>query len=151
MPPHECITLKRNATINDLKLEVERDFREICWELRSFMVESFGNLSVNNETMAFGLIEVGGKVVLEGWHGDIWINMIEQICESDMNNGIMDCTCGTIEDDGERMVSCDICEIWQHTRCVWIPNDEEIPQIFFMQKVWARNCLVSFIAIVIQL
>lgn len=35
------------------------------------MVESFGNLSVNNETMAFGLIEVGGKVVLEGWHGDI--------------------------------------------------------------------------------
>ncbi|KRH74860.1 hypothetical protein GLYMA_01G047400v4 [Glycine max] len=71
-------------------------------ELRSFMVESFGNLSVNNETMAFGLIEVGGK----------------QICESDMNNGIMDCTCGTIEDDGERMVSCDICEIWQHTRCV---------------------------------
>ena len=29
------------------------------------MVESFGNLSVNNETMAFGLIEVGGKVVLE--------------------------------------------------------------------------------------
>lgn len=44
--------------------------------------------------------------------------MIEQICESDMNNGIMDCTCGTIEDDGERMVSCDICEIWQHTRCV---------------------------------
>ena len=27
------------------------------------MVESFGNLSVNNETMAFGLIEVGVKVV----------------------------------------------------------------------------------------
>lgn len=72
MPPHECITLKRNATINDLKLEVERNFREIYWGLRSFVVESFRNLSVNNETeMVFGLIEVGGKVVLEGWHGDI--------------------------------------------------------------------------------
>lgn len=60
--------------------------------------------------------------------------MIEQICESDPNNGIMDCTCGTIEDDGERMVSCDICEIWQHSRCVRIPNDEEIPHIFLCKK-----------------
>ncbi|KAL3032790.1 hypothetical protein AAZX31_02G102000 [Glycine max] len=135
MPPHECFTLKRNATINDLKLEVERNFREIYWGLRSFVVESFRNLSVNNETeMVFGLIEVGGKVVLEGWQGDIGINMIEQICESDPNNGIMDCTCGTIEDDGERMVSCDICEIWQHSRCVRIPNDEEIPHIFLCKK-----------------
>ena len=98
-------------------------------------MESFRNLSVNNETeMVFGLIEVGGKVVLEGWQGDIGINMIEQICESDPNNGIMDCTCGTIEDDGERMVSCDICEIWQHSRCVRIPNDEEIPHIFLCKK-----------------
>lgn len=135
MPPHECITLKSDATIDDLKLEVERNFREIYWGLRSFVVESIGNLNANNGIqMVFGLIRVGGKVVLEGWHGDIGINMIEQVCESDPNNGIVDCTCGTIDDDGERMVSCDICEIWQHTRCVRIPNNEEIPHIFLCKK-----------------
>ncbi|XP_027362876.1 PHD finger protein MALE STERILITY 1 [Abrus precatorius] len=136
MPPYECITLKSSATINDLKIEVERNFREIYWGLRSFVVESTGNLNANNgNDMILGVIEVGGKVVLEGWQGgDMGINMIEQICECDPNNGIVDCTCGTKEDDGERMVTCDICEIWQHTRCVRIPNDEEIPHIFLCKR-----------------
>ena len=134
MPPYECITLKSNATINELKLEVERNFREIYWGLRSFMVESIGNLNANGTQMVFGLLEVGGKLVLEGWLGDVGINMIGQICESDPNNGIVECTCGTKEDDGERLISCDICEIWQHTRCVRIPNDEEIPHIFLCKR-----------------
>ncbi|XP_061355431.1 PHD finger protein MALE STERILITY 1 [Gastrolobium bilobum] len=134
MPPYECITLKSSATINELKVEVERNFREIYWGLRSFVVESTGNLNANGTEMVFGLIEVGGKVLLEGWHGDMRINTIDQICESDPNNGIVDCTCGTKEDDGERMVSCDICEILQHTRCVRIPNDEEIPHIFLCKR-----------------
>lgn len=135
MPPYECITLKSSATINDLKLEVERNFREIYWGLRSFFVESVGNLiNANGTEMVFGLIEVGAKILLEGWHGDMGIYMIEQICESDPNKGIVDCTCGTKEDDGERLISCDICEIWQHTRCVRIPNDEEIPHIFLCKR-----------------
>jgi len=131
MPPHECITLKTTATINDLKLEVERSFREMYWGLRSFVVDSIQNLSVNNGTdMVFGLAKVGEKVVAEGRH----TNMIEQICERDPNSGVVDCGCGTIEDDGERMVSCDICEILQHTRCVRIPNDQDIPHIFLCKK-----------------
>ncbi|KAJ1423638.1 Zinc finger, PHD-type [Sesbania bispinosa] len=136
VPPYECVTLKNSATINDLKVEVERNFREMYWGLRNFVVESAGNLSANGNEMVFGLIEVGGKLVLEGyWHGgDMGINVIEQICESDPNSGIVDCICGTKEDDGERMVSCDICEIWQHTRCVRIPNDEEVPHIFLCKR-----------------
>ncbi|KAK7274834.1 hypothetical protein RIF29_15933 [Crotalaria pallida] len=136
MPPYECITLKSSATVNDLKLEVERNFREIYWGLRSFVVESIGNLNhANGAEKVFMLIEVGTKILLEGnWNGDMGINMIEKICESDPNNGIVDCTCGTKEDDGERLVSCEICEIWQHTRCVRIPNDEEVPHIFICKR-----------------
>jgi hypothetical protein len=26
-------------------------------------------------------------------------------------------TCGTQDDDGERMIACDVCGIWMHTRC----------------------------------
>ncbi|XLR65457.1 hypothetical protein S83_016129 [Arachis hypogaea] len=146
MPPYECITLGSNATINELKLEVERNFREIYWGLRGFVVESIGNFSANNiisnngKDMVLGLIEVmGGKIVLEGWIGEIigMMNnnmMIGQMCENDPKNGIVECTCGTKEDDGERLVCCDICETWQHTRCVRIPNDEEIPHIFLCKR-----------------
>ncbi|XP_045810041.1 PHD finger protein PERSISTENT TAPETAL CELL 1-like [Trifolium pratense] len=144
MPPYECITLKSCATINDLKLEVERNFMEIYWGLKSFVVESNGNLmNAKGNEMVFGMIEVGGKLVLEGWNGgDIGINMVEQICERDPNKGIVECICGTKEDDGERMVSCDICEIWQHTRCVRIPNDEEVPHIFLCK--WCEQEIVLF-------
>ncbi|XP_054776532.1 PHD finger protein MALE STERILITY 1 [Prosopis cineraria] len=141
-PPYECITLKSSATINDLKLEVERNFREIYYGLRSFCVDSIKNLeNCGGNDMVFGTVEVGGKLVVEGWIdiniGDNISNIIGEICEGnyDNNNGkVVDCSCGTKEDDGERMVCCDICENWQHTRCVRIPNDEQVPSIFLCRR-----------------
>ncbi|XP_014519751.1 PHD finger protein MALE STERILITY 1 [Vigna radiata var. radiata] len=137
MPPDECVTVKRNATVNELKVEVERRFREIYWGLRSFVVESVENLSVNNgNEMVLGVMKVGEKVVFEGRcdrNMKEKIN-IEEMCEGDPNSGTVDCSCGTMEEDGERMVCCDICEIWQHTRCVRIPNDQDIPHIFLCKK-----------------
>ena len=32
------------------------------------------------------------------------------------------CTCGATEDDGQDMVECGACKIWQHTRCVLGPR-----------------------------
>lgn len=145
MPPYECITLKSNATVNDLKLEVERNFREIYWGLGSFSVDSIKSLEIaSGNDLVFGMVEVGTKLVLEGW---INSNNFGEICEgnhhevnnNNNNNGtiistVVDCSCGTKEDDGERMVCCDICETWQHTRCVRIPNDEDVPSIFLCKR-----------------
>jgi hypothetical protein len=39
-------------------------------------------------------------------------------------------TCGTTDDDGERMVACDVCGIWKHTRCCGIPDDDNEPETF---------------------
>ncbi|XP_028754978.1 PHD finger protein MALE STERILITY 1-like [Neltuma alba] len=140
MPPYECITLRSDATIDDLKLEVERNFREIYWGLRSFCVDSIKNLEVcGGNELVFEMVEVGRKLVVEGWidnnvNGDI-ISNIGEICEVNDNNGmVVECGCGTKEDDGERMVCCDICETWQHTRCVRIPNDEQVPSIFLCKR-----------------
>ncbi|KAK4259138.1 hypothetical protein QN277_005504 [Acacia crassicarpa] len=150
MPPYECITLRSNATINELKLEVERNFREIYWGLRNFSVDSIKNLEgCGGNEMVFGMVEVGRKLVVEGWidnvnvnnnnNGDnkniVMSNNVGGIYEvnyyGDNNGGkVVECSCGTKEDDGERMVCCDICETWQHTRCVRIPNDEPVPSIF---------------------
>lgn len=40
------------------------------------------------------------------------------------------CECGAQDDDGERMVACDICEVWQHTRCCGIDDSETVPPLF---------------------
>jgi hypothetical protein len=38
---------------------------------------------------------------------------------------VVACICGTAGDDGERMVACDHCGIWQHLRCNNIPEEVE--------------------------
>lgn len=38
--------------------------------------------------------------------------------------------CGTIDDDGERMVECEACEDWFHTRCIGTPDSAEAPTPF---------------------
>lgn len=144
LPPYECITLKNNATINDLKLEVERNFKEIYWGLKSFVVETIANSSMDNANgtdMVFGLVEVGGKIVLEGSNKDMrggGVGLVREldgpISECGSGNCIVDCPCGAKDDDGERMVCCDICEVWQHTLCVRIPNNEQVPHIFLCNR-----------------
>lgn len=134
MPPYECVTLKNSATIDELKREVQTNFREIYWGLRTFVVESVLNLNGRGTDLVFGLVEVGRKVVLEGSIDEQGIIMRRQIYECGPNERAVDCGCGAKDDDGERMVSCDICEVWQHTRCVRIPDNEEIPHIFLCNR-----------------
>lgn len=133
--PYECITMKSNDTFDDLNLEVERNFREIYWGLRNLEVESIVNLNGGKGTdLVFGVVEVGRKIILEGSCKKDGGVVKELIYESGVNNRIVDCPCGGKEDDGERMISCDICEVWQHTRCVRIPNNQEAPHIFLCNR-----------------
>lgn len=130
LPPYECITVKNNATVDELKLEVERNFREIYWSLKSFVVESISSVNdANGMDLAFGLVEVDQKLVFEGKNKER-PNVVEVLYECSASNHIMDCPCGAKDDDGERMICCDICEIRQHTRCIGIPNTEPVPHIF---------------------
>ncbi|KAF5748094.1 putative DNA binding protein [Tripterygium wilfordii] len=134
MPPFECITLKNNATFDELRLEVENNFRELYWGLRSFVVESIMNLNARGRDLVFGVVEVGRKIIFQGSNRDREIMINEAIYEGGLSNSIVDCLCGAKEDDGERMISCDICEVWQHTRCANIPNDEHIPHMFLCNR-----------------
>lgn len=40
------------------------------------------------------------------------------------------CVCGTTDDDGARMVSCDGCGIWVHSHCNGVPDNENVPPNF---------------------
>ena len=133
MQPYECVTIKNNATFDELKLEVQRNFRELYWGLRSFVIESIVNVNATGTDLVCGFVEVGRRIVFEGSNSERGI-VYGQIYENGMVNCVVECACGADEDDGERMVSCDICEVWQHTQCARIPNNEEIPHIFLCNR-----------------
>lgn len=97
------------------------------------MAQSIFSANAKGSDTIFGLVEVGGKVVFEG-RNEEGGTMNEDKFEGNGTKFVVDCACGAKENDGERMVTCDICEVWQHTRCVRIPNDQEIPTIFLCSR-----------------
>ncbi|CAN0924191.1 PHD finger protein MALE STERILITY 1 [Linum grandiflorum] len=142
MPLFECVRLRRNATFDELRVEVERSFREMYWGMKNLSLDSVANLEANGKDLVFGQVEVGGKVIFQGRIGtrnhhnqnedDM---MTAYYYEGGLNwSRVVVCGCGAKEDDGERMVACDICEVWQHTKCVGIPQHQQIPQIFLCKR-----------------
>eukprot|EP01026_Neomeris_dumetosa_P063055 TRINITY_DN59811_c1_g1_i15.p1 TRINITY_DN59811_c1_g1~~TRINITY_DN59811_c1_g1_i15.p1 ORF type:complete len:430 (-),score=58.40 TRINITY_DN59811_c1_g1_i15:477-1766(-) len=48
------------------------------------------------------------------------------------------CSCGIIDDDGARMIQCELCNAWMHTRCMGIEDIQEAPESFT-----CSNCLLD--------
>ncbi|KAI3453219.1 hypothetical protein Pfo_009882 [Paulownia fortunei] len=121
--PYHCFALTSSAIFDELRCEVEKTFREMYFGLRNFVAQSIRNMNPKGSDLVFKTVKPGSKIAFEC--KQVGIN--GGICEGLM---VVDCVCGTKDDDGERMVSCDICQVWQHTRCVQIPDNDEIPNIF---------------------
>lgn len=130
-PPPELVVLPPHATVRDLKVEAQRAFRETYFIMHSFCVHSIPDLVGDNEDLLFGAIESGSHVRIAGsgihtchdWR-----------YEGGIESWIVDCLCGTKDDDGERMIACDVCEVWQHTRCGGISDMDAIPQRFLCHR-----------------
>lgn len=130
-PPPELVVLPPHATVRDLKLEAQRAFRETYFIMHSFCVESIPDLEGDDEDLLFGAIESGSHVRIDGsgihtchdWR-----------YEGGIESWIVDCPCGTKDDDGERMIACDVCEVWQHTRCGGISDMDAIPLHFLCHR-----------------
>ncbi|GAB2223307.1 hypothetical protein Droror1_Dr00017447 [Drosera rotundifolia] len=131
--PSECFTVSRTMTVDDLIHEVEKCFREMYFGLRSLVVEAITNLNGEGNEAVIGIVEDGTELVFEG----VIDAMESQGTREPMgliDEKYVDCGCGAKTDDGERMVACDICEAWQHTRCAKIPDHEDIPRIFLCNR-----------------
>ncbi|KAL9233392.1 hypothetical protein vseg_008403 [Gypsophila vaccaria] len=149
LQPYEQVQVKGNLTIEEFKMQVEKLFKDMYLGLNGFMIQSIANINAKDTDFVSGVIEDGKDVVLEAGvcrngceNGDEngnglvmqgW-NMCEIVNGHNQGHGFIECACGTKEDDGERMVACDICEVWQHTRCVRIPNNEDVPRIFLCDR-----------------
>ncbi|KAI5081126.1 hypothetical protein GOP47_0004309 [Adiantum capillus-veneris] len=136
-PPAELIVLPPHASVSELKREAERAFRDTYFIMREFKLEGVPSLEgVDDDDLLFGNIESGSHIVVQGSGVDVGSDLRY---EGGSDNWVVDCPCGTKDDDGERMIACDVCEVWQHTRCGNIADSDAIPQRFL-----CSNCSIGF-------
>lgn len=127
-PPPELLIMPKNATVADLKREAAQAFKDVYICFERFQVENIQELkNIKDSTNLRLLIGPGGVVTIQGRCGG---DMSKYRVERGTQIWTVDCPCGTRVDDGERMIACDYCEVWQHTRCVNISDTSEVPPVF---------------------
>ncbi|XP_057527229.1 PHD finger protein MALE MEIOCYTE DEATH 1 [Amaranthus tricolor] len=130
--PGELIVLPLHASVRDLKAASQQALRDTYCIMESYMVTSIDRMeSYDNEEVIFGALESGSEIWVRGKGID---SNSEWQFVGGPDNWTVKCSCGAKDDDGERMVSCDICEVWQHTRCSGIEDTETVPPLFVCKK-----------------
>ncbi|KAK9121845.1 hypothetical protein Syun_019462 [Stephania yunnanensis] len=129
MAPSEIVVVPLHATVGDLKRVAEAALRDTyCIMERYEVLEIEGEMDCEDEEeVLFGRFESGEVTWVRGRGMDL---KSEFKYEGGDDNWSVDCICGGRDDDGERMVACDVCEVWQHTRCTGIQDDEAVPPLF---------------------
>lgn len=130
VPPPELILLPLNATVADLKKEVTTTFQEVYAMYKRFQAEELlgygpikDYLTVKFLLGTSGSVRILGKCPVK--HGLSRFRM-----ERGLETWKVDCTCGAKDDDGESMLACDSCSVWQHTRCAGIDSSIAVPSKF---------------------
>ncbi|XP_061357149.1 PHD finger protein MALE MEIOCYTE DEATH 1-like [Gastrolobium bilobum] len=124
----EIVMVPLHATVGDLKLAAEAALRDTYCIAEGLIVTEIAELmDVGDEEVLFGLIQSGMELSVRGIAIDLCTPLKYQ---RGAGNWKVRCECGACDDDGERMVACDICEVWQHTRCCGIHDSETVPPLF---------------------
>lgn len=131
IPPQELVVLPAHATVGQLKAEVERCFRDLYCYCKSFVAEYVEDVHGGDSDLVCGLVESGSRVVVAGTVAGA-AAAAEVYEGGEETSRAVDCVCGATEYDGERMVCCDICEVWQHGRCVQLDGEEDISAPIFI-------------------
>ncbi|CAJ1970876.1 unnamed protein product [Sphenostylis stenocarpa] len=128
LPCGEVVVVPLHATVGDLKRVAEAALRDTyCIAERLIVTDIKQLMGVSDEEVLFGLIQSGVELCVRGIAIDLCTNLKYQ---GGSDNWKVRCECGAQDDDGERMVACDICEVWQHTRCCGIDDSETVPPLF---------------------
>ncbi|XP_065878712.1 PHD finger protein At1g33420-like isoform X2 [Euphorbia lathyris] len=137
--PPELIILPPNATVSDLKNEATKVFQEVYAMCKRFEAEELLDYRLAEDSITLSLlIGTSGSLKIRGTcpskHALTQFRM-----ERGTERWTVDCTCGAKDDDGEKMLACDNCGVWQHTRCAGIDNSDTIPSIFACNSC-AKSC-----------
>ncbi|KAH6760075.1 RING/FYVE/PHD zinc finger superfamily protein [Perilla frutescens var. frutescens] len=126
--PMEYVDVPLYATIGDLKIAVQNAFRDTYCVLENLRVTEILELEeMEDEEVLFGIVQSGMELRVKGCGLDLE-NKLRY--EGGSEKWTVKCKCGARDDDGERMLACDICETWQHTHCCGIEEAEAVPRLF---------------------
>lgn len=128
LTPGEVVMIPLHATILELKQAIETALRDTYCIMEKLVVTDIENIrGMEDGEVVFGAIESGAEISVRGEGIDLESKYKR---EGGDENWKVKCECGAEDDDGERMVACDICEVWQHTRCHGIQDSEIVPLLF---------------------
>lgn len=128
LPPPELVVLHPHASIGDLKFEAERAMRDTYCLMERFRASEIDGVDGEEwEAVMIAGVQSGGTVWVRGEGADMGC---EFKYEGGADTWAVGCGCGARDDDGERMVACDACDVWHHTRCIGIKDEEPVPQLF---------------------
>ncbi|KAL5697301.1 hypothetical protein ACHQM5_030853 [Ranunculus cassubicifolius] len=126
--PGEPLVLPPYVTVGELKTAAENTFKDTyCIMERATVREVEGLNYVDDDDIVFGSIESGAHIWVRGTGMDLDSTLKY---EGGAENWLVNCSCGAMDDDGERMIACDMCEVWQHTRCLGFEETEMVPPLF---------------------
>ncbi|KAL4569211.1 hypothetical protein LXL04_024846 [Taraxacum kok-saghyz] len=130
----EELVVPLHATIHDLKSAAETAMRDTYCIMENLKVREIAELEgVDDDEVIFGMLESGSEISVRGSGIDL-LTSGDLNYEGGADNWVVSCKCGARDDDGERMVACDLCEVWQHTRCSGIDDSEAVPPLFMCYK-----------------
>ncbi|XP_054817398.1 PHD finger protein At1g33420-like isoform X2 [Prosopis cineraria] len=128
--PPELVILPGNATVADLKVEAANAFQDVYVMFRRLQIEELLGYSVEDSSLVQQLS--GSMIQAVRLRGRC--NGKNGLSKFQMERGIerwtVECSCGAKDDDGERMLACDICGVWRHTRCSGIHDADPVPAQF---------------------
>ncbi|XP_065850081.1 PHD finger protein MALE MEIOCYTE DEATH 1 [Euphorbia lathyris] len=128
LPVGEIVMLPLHATVGELKAAAEDAMRDSYCVVEKFVVRDIDGMEdLDDSELLFGIIESGSELVMRGSGMDLNGQLRY---ERGPDNWKVRCECGAKDDDGERMVACDMCEVWQHTRCNGIEDSGAVPPLF---------------------
>ncbi|CAA7057627.1 unnamed protein product [Microthlaspi erraticum] len=122
--------------IFDLKQAIEDTY---CI-LTNFTVSEIDEIEEDDDgKLLFGRVETCYALKVRGFGIDLESKLkFQGGCDSD--TWMVKCVCKARDDDGERMISFDVCEVWQHTRCCGIDDDSDTwPPLYV-----CSNCCEEF-------
>ncbi|GMG99877.1 hypothetical protein Nepgr_001717 [Nepenthes gracilis] len=129
-PPPELVVLAQNASVSDLKAEASRAFQEVYVIFKGFQGEELLDYGGVDESTpiklllkSFDTVSIRGRWLVKNGLGRFRM-------ERGIERWTVDCSCGAKDDDGERMLACDVCGVWQHTRCAGIHDSDAVPARF---------------------
>ncbi|EOA25971.1 hypothetical protein CARUB_v10019360mg [Capsella rubella] len=132
LPPGELVVVPGNATIRELKSAAEKALRDTYCIMETFEVLEIRNRYLEKLEDDLRLESLGKtEFLVKGFGLDI---CTELRYEGGFDDWTVDCKCGAMDDDGERMVACDVCKVWHHTLCYSIEDDEAVPSVFLCYR-----------------